>query len=473
MRANVEQVKKDDSPLHRAIISDIVLWVILALALALGIYWFAIRMPEMNGQTILLKFRDANQITRGSAVTMLGTDVGFVKNIQIHNDHVDVMVQTFSKSLSITSGATFTVLFNGLAGSKSIDIEVPKTPMPEIDGKPIYIVAEPIRLKTLLDYMVDMTQALTVGAENITDFFGKRKPVEELQFNIHQAHEWTQASLQGMGQSLDKMRELRQELEQATERGVQTAGRFNRRSVWLIEKTDPRLNRPKVESVLQSVQNIRRAFVPASPGGQPPLTIHLGSWKRIQEGLNPKLTQFTRRVNAGSLDQILTRIESGEDRFIDFLDQAQAFFQCHGKCQFQQFRQNIQAFNRQVLALNLKLESRQGNAVPQQPYTPCCPPLSPPQTAPQKSTHRPPAAKAVKLFPIVDQTGTRQKNPNTWWEHHPAAKRDADTKAERLQNQHVPPSTRKEEPVFFAPVIQGMGNFASMVWDSLVAFFTS
>lgn len=471
MLARSKQSKKDDQTLHRAIISDIVLWMILVLALAVGVYWFAIRMPEMNGQTILLKFRDANQITRGSAVTMLGTDVGFVKNIRIHRDHVDVLVQTFSRSLAIPSGATFTVLFNGLAGSKSIDIEVPRMPMPEINGQPIYIVAEPIRLKTLLDYMVDMTQALTAGANNITDFFGKRKPVEELQFNIHQAHQQIQESLDSMQELDTQMRTFQHDVHQSTVNGLQTAQRFKKRARYIEQIFDPAELKPQVNSVLTSIQMFRQAVVPDFPGGSSHASRGLERWRYAQSVVDPWITTANRYVSLFPLDQILTRIEAGEDRFIAFLDQAQAFLQCNDKQQLQQLRQNIQTFNRHILTLNLKLEASSGNNIRStprvQPYTPCCPPLQTPRQ-PAKPPVRPPSAHAVKPFPIVDRSGAVQRHADTWWDRHPAAKKQAPpTRA----GAYSPPKQKK--PSLVDSILQGAGNLAGQCWSALVDFLAS
>lgn len=469
MLARLRHSRKSDLPLHRAIISDIILWIFLVLGALVAVYWFAIRMPEQDGQTILLKFRDANQITRGSAVTMLGTDVGYVKSIHIHQDHVDVFVQTFSKSLSIPSGATFTVVFNGLAGSKSIDIEVPRVPLPEMEGHPIYTVAEPIRLKTILDYIVDMTQGLTEGAEIIADFFGKKKPVEELQFNIHQAHQWTLDSLAYAEQITRDMRSFRQDLDQGVNSGARVLTNLSHRAKLMAARSKPERIRPEVVSALQTLHSIRNAVVADDPR-QSPFALRIQRWNDGAMKVKLWTEQTNQKVQAFPLAHILDRIECGEDSFISFLDQIQAFFECNDKQKLQEFRQNIQAFNRQVIAIGLKM----GAAVPaNKPYTPCCPPLSQPKRTPMHPV-RPSTSDAAPAFPVVDRSGTIQRHPNAWWDRHPSAKKEVASSPP--DNQYIRPGQKDEkdtEQSFFIPLLQGMSGFVGIIWDNLIAFFTS
>lgn len=478
MLARFKHLSKSDLPLHRAIISDIALWVVLALLLALGTYWFAIRLPERHGQSILLKFRDANQITKGSTVTMLGTDVGYVKNIRIHQDHIDVLVQTYSKSLPIPSGATFTVLFNGLAGSKSIDIEVPKTPMPQVGGRPVYTVAEPIRLKTLLDYMVDMTQALTMGAENITDFFGKKKPIEELQFNIQEAHQWSLDTLAYSNVLERDMRQFQHDAHHESTQAIHTLSTFNRKAILYGQRSNPEKVRPMVVSALQTLRQIRHAFIPEAPG-KPTLHTHLLHWQQTASQMSNWSHQASLKVQDFPLSQVLDRIEIGEDRFIAFLDQMQAFFEQNNGQPLQQLRQNIQAFNRQVLALSLKLDVLQPSAAQQQSGavpTPGCAPTSstcPPPRIPMKPP-RPPASGAVQTFPIVDRGGHEQKHANTWWDHHPAAQKEITSKGYHAEPSYVQPKKQinPKEPAFIASIQQNFSTFFETVWETITALFT-
>lgn len=175
-----------------AIISDLVLWFVILVMAGAGFY-FIPRLSEENdrGQIIHLPFQDANEISRGSAVRMMGTEVGYVKDIHLHDDYVDIVIKTIPGSLPIPSGATFTILFTGLVGSKSIEVFPPETSRPLVRGKPQYITENPIRMRQSLDYQIDMARALQAGAENFANFFGHHQPVEELQCNIVRSQELT------------------------------------------------------------------------------------------------------------------------------------------------------------------------------------------------------------------------------------------------------------------------------------------
>jgi len=174
--------------------SDLLLWAGLAMVLALGTYFFWVQDREAHRQLVRLSFRDANELTKGAMVRMMGTDFGYVKDIKVYRDRVDVWIKTNPNSLKIPSGSVFTIQFTGLVGGKSIEIIPPTVENPHINGKPIYLVEEPIRLKDTMDYQIDIAQALQHGAENFSDFFGRKKPVEELQLNIRQAHQGTQSA---------------------------------------------------------------------------------------------------------------------------------------------------------------------------------------------------------------------------------------------------------------------------------------
>src|SRR5690606_815238 len=130
--------------------------------------------------------------------------------IQLKEDHVEVTVQTDPDALKIPSGAVFTILFTGLGGAKSIEVSLPPQPVSEVGGKPVYRVQEPISIRDTLNASLDSVQALQKGSENISDFFGKRKPVEELQFNIRQAHEMSGVAARNTAALNHGLEDLRQ-----------------------------------------------------------------------------------------------------------------------------------------------------------------------------------------------------------------------------------------------------------------------
>ena len=177
--------------LNLGLLSDLLLWVVVLALAGWGLYDVFVAKPTRSQQVIHVAFRDANEVTRGSTVRMMGTEIGFVDAIRIRPEDVEVVVKTHPGAVQIPSGSTFTIQFTGLVGAKSIEIIPPAVPRPLLRGKPQYFVEEPIRLKDTNKYQIDIARALQRGSENFSDFFGKRKPVEELQWNIQQSKDGT------------------------------------------------------------------------------------------------------------------------------------------------------------------------------------------------------------------------------------------------------------------------------------------
>lgn len=192
--------------------TDMILWGGILLLIGGVIYYFTIIQYANKQQVITIPFQDANEISRGAAVRMMGTEVGYVDNIKLTQQHVNIIIKTFPDSLTIPSGSTFTVLFTGLGGSKSIEIVPPAVTRPSKDNKPVYIPEQPIRLKQALQYQIDIAKALQEGAENFTNFFGNRKPAEMLQYNILKSRDATQIAKNYLTHSRDVLQEKQKDV---------------------------------------------------------------------------------------------------------------------------------------------------------------------------------------------------------------------------------------------------------------------
>jgi hypothetical protein len=184
----------------------VALWVLAGGLLAWTGHYFWVEVPERQRQTITLSFRDANEMSRGASVQMMGVDIGYVDDIRVKGDHVDVVVKTIPGTLKIPPGSRATILFTGLVGSKSIEIEPPRGVVPHVSGTPLVAVEEPIRLIDFYQFNIDIAQALQGGAENFADFFGRRKPVEELQHNILTSETATAIAVETLTSGLNRIK---------------------------------------------------------------------------------------------------------------------------------------------------------------------------------------------------------------------------------------------------------------------------
>lgn len=401
-------LKKGNLPFNTAIISDILLWMVLLALLLGGIYLFTVQLPEQRGQTIRLHFKDANEIIKGSSVHMMGTEIGYVRDLHVHKDHVTVTVQTYPESLSIPAGATFTVLFTGLGGSKSIEVELPKSIPVSDSGEELlhgYLVQEPVRFKQVLDANIDVTRALQQGAENIADFFGKKKPVEELQFNIRQTHHWTEDSIHYADEIDAYMVKTRQDLHQGSEGGHGILQDLRQQLAQAKEKTRPARVRPHIEAGLGHVRDLQEFLVQAAAGtstatgiarkqsGQ--ISMQDPQTKNIQEKLNDfnrltaQVSTQLRHVNAyvrlWSPERWLTPWEKHQEGFARAVDRSDSWLDAHPLSPaLQKAKVAIQRFNQQLLGWLAKMTSRQGTSrqgtpasSSASPSSPQSPPLSP------------------------------------------------------------------------------------------------
>lgn len=160
-------------------VSEIILWgTIVLLTYTLGdrfVDWLELPFSTAS-QTITLHFNDVSQLAVGSPVRWMGVDVGYVSHVQPQNGHVKVVAQIKPGTVMIPRGSHFTVEFNGLAGSKSLEIIPPRKDY-GLHGEVIegYDIEEPIRLQDVLDTQMIVADAMEHSMDNIKD------SLEELQ----------------------------------------------------------------------------------------------------------------------------------------------------------------------------------------------------------------------------------------------------------------------------------------------------
>lgn len=335
-------------PLDRAIISDLLLWSLMAALLIYGLYMVAIVMPAKRGQTIHLEFLNANEISRGAPVRLMGTDIGFVDNIRIEQDHVDVTIQTDPDAIRIPSGSVFTVLFTGLGGAKSIEVTLPNTPVPEEDGKPVYRVKEPISMRDTLNASLDSVQALQKGSENISDFFGKRKPVEELQFNIREALEMSTVATRNTTSLNQALGSLRNDVDTYTQEGIKTFQMFNEGANKINALTQPSQLQPLLSAVDHDLDSFHHAFVSEGKLAHQ-ITRRLYRLNQSVTQFNTRMSQFGQTILRKPLPQWLGDIERGQQTMDGVLDRLEQSFPPGKTWNLQPARLKVQRINQTLI----------------------------------------------------------------------------------------------------------------------------
>lgn len=344
---------------NRAIISDILLWlIVLGLGTLATLSW--LNSPSRRDHIIILHFKDANEISHGAMVRFMGTEVGYVKDILLKSDHVDVVIKTHQEALSIPSGSTFTVQFTGLVGSKSIEIVPPDVPRPSIQGKPYYLVEEPLRLKDTINYQIQMTQDLQEGAENIADFFGKKRPVEELQVNIDHSKEWTEHTLAYLDETAQDIHQLRQDVAQGESQTVNTlddliAGTRHAKAV-----TEPKALHQNVKNKLTATRQFTQIFTTGTKAAyrmtQAERSLEKFQNKTIQVG--QWMEQTHDRLAPIAWPQKLESFQQKQTRWVDSLSHAERALNGDPLPKLQSARQQLQGFNQGIQRANAWIDSR-------------------------------------------------------------------------------------------------------------------
>jgi hypothetical protein len=355
-------LKKRLGTFDKAIISDIALWLALALVLAGTAWWLAVELPARRGQRITLHFQDASAIIVGSPVRMMGLEIGHVADLKVRRDHVDVTLQTNPDAPLIPPGTSFTILFTGLGGSESIEASLPDSLLPPslpIGVSAPYRVEEPIRLHQVLQSSVDTTRALQQGAENIADFFGKKKTVEELQFNIWQVHDWSDESFYfiagvetGLGAAQEAIR------RNARDRFA-TADALNRQLCRAVRVT----GRPRpFSAALKRISESVRLCCPAPPrpwGKSVSATGKTGAIPAKTVLGRQHIRQATPSPHSTTLPDLLQGAESRLQQASEHLGKTGNWLDAHPpEPALERTQAAIQAFNRQVLIWNKRLEAK-------------------------------------------------------------------------------------------------------------------
>lgn len=151
---------------------EITLWVIvIALSVGLIRYNHSKKQNEFKAYQIFME--DVDGLIEGSPVRMLGTQIGYIKTVKIVQGHVYVKFLLTDKKVQLPKGVVATVEFNGMAGSKSLEL-YPPTELSKAEGNMISI-KKTNRLSNalgLLDNMFSKFMSIIVRCQVFADSVG-------------------------------------------------------------------------------------------------------------------------------------------------------------------------------------------------------------------------------------------------------------------------------------------------------------
>lgn len=158
---------------------EVIIWL-LVIFLVVGAVRFLSIKKQSELKTYQIFMQDIDGLIEGSPVRMMGVPIGYIKTINIVQDHVYVKFVVTNKSVILPKGVIATVEFNGMAGSKSLEL-YPPDEVSKAEGNLISI-KRTNRLGNalgLLDDMFAKLGAIFVRCEAFSEFITEALPKSE------------------------------------------------------------------------------------------------------------------------------------------------------------------------------------------------------------------------------------------------------------------------------------------------------
>ena len=134
------------------------------------------RMQKDNDYTIFMN--DVDGLIEGSPVRMMGIEVGYITKIKPTNGEVYIKFLITDKNVTIPQGTVATVEFNGMAGSKSLELYLPDKNTYIDKNVPLITVSPPKRLHDAAGLLSDMFDKLGSIIYTSSSFSNKIKFID-------------------------------------------------------------------------------------------------------------------------------------------------------------------------------------------------------------------------------------------------------------------------------------------------------
>lgn len=155
--------------MKKEVIAEILILVCIFSAAILGFGLFNhYKFEKPNTYNIL--FKDIDSIVKGSPVRFMGMNVGHVVKLKRKDKYIICKIRITKENVKLPDMTRAKVAFNGLGGSKSIELLPPTTNDPEIKG---IIAAESMRINDLAGMVKDLVDVAVI----INDFVQAIDPV--------------------------------------------------------------------------------------------------------------------------------------------------------------------------------------------------------------------------------------------------------------------------------------------------------
>lgn len=155
---------------------EVLIWL-LVITIGVGVYKYNAAKSQKELKTYQLFLQDVDGLIVGSPVRMMGVPVGYISNIKVVQDYVYVKFAITQENFNIPKGAIATVEFNGMGGSKSLEL-YPPDEISKAEGN-LIAIKQTNRLSSalgLLDDMFDKLGSIMVSCETFNDRLAEIMP---------------------------------------------------------------------------------------------------------------------------------------------------------------------------------------------------------------------------------------------------------------------------------------------------------
>lgn len=168
------------SGMHKYVWLEFAIWFLILCVCISGV-----RIHNYRKEKALVTYQifmpDVDGLVVGSPVKFMGVQVGFIEKIKIVREEVYVKFVITDKSVILPKGSVATVEFNGMGGSKSLEVYAPTEE--SLAEKKLLVVQNPTRLNDalgLLSEMFDKIDSITTR----TSFFAKETGMDNMESGI-------------------------------------------------------------------------------------------------------------------------------------------------------------------------------------------------------------------------------------------------------------------------------------------------
>ncbi len=164
---------------------------------------YQIFMPDVDGMIV------------GSPVKYMGVQVGYIKNIKLLSNNAYVRFVITQKDLKLPKGVIATVEFNGLGGSKSLELYPPDE---NENAERLIVIRSPKRLHDSLGLLNDMFDKIDSIGSKISYFTKETMILSETEFspadleeNINQTDNFLNVIIKNRNNFQKRMKGLKDE----------------------------------------------------------------------------------------------------------------------------------------------------------------------------------------------------------------------------------------------------------------------